>query len=238
MLPANVVSTHTVFCLKSDLDARSQWCLLGLMNSLVANYLVRLNVTTHVTAALMSRLPVPKPPAESRPFDRLVSLARIARIHRRRWRQQRLRRAQRNRRGTVRRLDRAVLGRSSTRFRSLPKSLRDLCLAVHVRATENTEARSNLDQNASRRHHRQDSWCRGRSSREPRSGPCRTVISSGDGDRDDGPGPTLRARAINRSQLQRKDRSGTTVPTSSWRTRWSSNSKPCVASNPCLQRRC
>ena len=50
MLPANVVSTHTVFCLKTDLDERSQWCLLGLMNSLVANYLVRLNVTTHVTA--------------------------------------------------------------------------------------------------------------------------------------------------------------------------------------------
>ena len=66
MLPANVVSTHTVFCLKSDLDDRSQWCLLGLMNSLVANYLVRLNVTTHVTAALMSRLPVPQTGASTR----------------------------------------------------------------------------------------------------------------------------------------------------------------------------
>ena len=76
MLPANVVSTHTVFCLKSDLDERSQWCLLGLLNSLVANYLVRLNVTTHVTAALMSRLPVPKPAADSRAFERLVTLAR------------------------------------------------------------------------------------------------------------------------------------------------------------------
>ena len=69
-------STHTVFCLKTDLDERSQWCLLGLLNSLVANYLVRLNVTTHVTAALMSRLPVPKPPRDSRAFDRLVTLAR------------------------------------------------------------------------------------------------------------------------------------------------------------------
>jgi hypothetical protein len=76
MLPANVVSTHTVFCLKSDLDERSQWCLLGLLNSLAANYLVRLNVTTHVTAALMSRLPVPRPAPQSRAFDRLVALAR------------------------------------------------------------------------------------------------------------------------------------------------------------------
>jgi hypothetical protein len=28
MLPANVVSTHTVFCLKSQLDEESQWCLM------------------------------------------------------------------------------------------------------------------------------------------------------------------------------------------------------------------
>jgi len=76
MLPANVISTHTVFCMKSDLDEQSQWCLLGLLNSLVANYLVRLNVTTHVTASLMSRLPVPRPSPQSREFNRLVALAR------------------------------------------------------------------------------------------------------------------------------------------------------------------
>jgi len=75
MLPANVVSTHTVFCLKSDLDRRSQWCLLGLLNSLVANYLVRLNVSTHVTAAVMSRLRVPRPAEGSRDFSRLAELA-------------------------------------------------------------------------------------------------------------------------------------------------------------------
>ena len=39
----------------------SQYCLLALLNSLVANYLVRLQVTTHVTTALMARLPVPRP---------------------------------------------------------------------------------------------------------------------------------------------------------------------------------
>ena len=76
MLPRGVVSTHTVFTLKSDLDAESQWCLLALLNSLVANYLVRLQVTTHVTTALMSRLPVPRPARESRSFRRLGALAR------------------------------------------------------------------------------------------------------------------------------------------------------------------
>ncbi|HEX6163811.1 MAG TPA: N-6 DNA methylase [Vicinamibacterales bacterium] len=76
MLPANVISTHTVFCLKTNLDRDSQWCLLALLNSLAANYLVRLNVTTHVTAAAMSRLRVPRPVQGSRDFARLVSLAR------------------------------------------------------------------------------------------------------------------------------------------------------------------
>lgn len=75
MLPRGTVSTHTVFCLKSPLPARDQWCLLALMNSLVANYLVRLQVTTHVTTSLMSRLPVPRPAEESSDFQGLVDLA-------------------------------------------------------------------------------------------------------------------------------------------------------------------
>ncbi|HUQ87502.1 MAG TPA: Eco57I restriction-modification methylase domain-containing protein, partial [Vicinamibacterales bacterium] len=81
MLPANVVSTHTVFCLKSDLDESSQWCLLGLLNSLVANYLVRLSVTTHVTASVMSRLRVPRPEPASREFVRLAKLAQQLAAH-------------------------------------------------------------------------------------------------------------------------------------------------------------
>jgi hypothetical protein len=75
MLPAGTISTHTVFCLKTPLDGQSQWALLGLMNSLVANYLVRLSVTTHVTTAIMSRLRVPKPDQAKR--DRLATLAQI-----------------------------------------------------------------------------------------------------------------------------------------------------------------
>ena len=76
MLPAGTVSTHTVFVLKTALDEESQWCLLGLMNSLIANYLVRLRVMTHVTTATMSRLPVPRPAPGSPPFETLASLSR------------------------------------------------------------------------------------------------------------------------------------------------------------------
>jgi len=76
MLPRRTVSTHTLFCLKSPLAEREQWCLLGLLNSLVANYLVRLHVTTHVTTALMSRLPVPRPAGDSIEFNRLARLSR------------------------------------------------------------------------------------------------------------------------------------------------------------------
>ena len=76
MLPAGSVSTHTVFVLKTPLDEESQWCLLGLMNSLIANYLVRLRVMTHVTASLMARLPVPRPPDGSPAFETLVTLSR------------------------------------------------------------------------------------------------------------------------------------------------------------------
>lgn len=46
------------------------------MNSLVANYLVRMHVTTHVTASLMTRLPVPRPSAKQPEFRQLVTLAK------------------------------------------------------------------------------------------------------------------------------------------------------------------
>ncbi len=75
LLPGGALSTHTVFVLKTPLGRRAQWCLLALLNSLVANYLVRLNVSTHVTATLMSRLPVPRPPDGSAAFRDLVTLA-------------------------------------------------------------------------------------------------------------------------------------------------------------------
>jgi hypothetical protein len=75
LLPTDSLSTHTVFCLKTPLPLRDQWCLLAILNSLVANYLVRLRVTTHVTTAIMSRLPVPRPAAGGAVFDELATLA-------------------------------------------------------------------------------------------------------------------------------------------------------------------
>jgi hypothetical protein len=76
ILPERTVSTHTLFCLKTSLNTANQYCLLALLNSLVANYLVRLQVTTHVTVSLMSRLPVPKPERNSSEDRELVALAR------------------------------------------------------------------------------------------------------------------------------------------------------------------
>ena len=76
LLPRHTLSTHTVFCLKSPIPVGDQWCLLALLNSLMANFLVRLHVTTHVTATLMARLPVPRPARGSRPSRELSALAR------------------------------------------------------------------------------------------------------------------------------------------------------------------
>jgi hypothetical protein len=59
MLPRACVSTHTVFCLRTALPAAAQYFLCGLFNSFVLNYFVRLRVATHVTTAIVERLPVP-----------------------------------------------------------------------------------------------------------------------------------------------------------------------------------
>jgi hypothetical protein len=75
-LPAGVVSTHTVFCMKALVTRPRQYCLLALLNSLVVNYLVRQQVTTHVTTTVMARIPVPRPADQSRAFIELATLAR------------------------------------------------------------------------------------------------------------------------------------------------------------------
>jgi hypothetical protein len=54
-----------------------QHVLCALLNSFVANYLIRLRVNTHVTAALMSRLPVPVVRPEDAAFDRLQVLTQV-----------------------------------------------------------------------------------------------------------------------------------------------------------------
>jgi hypothetical protein len=59
IVPARVVTTHTLFTLRTPLPHERQLVLCALLNSFVANYLVRLRVNTHVTIAITSRLPVP-----------------------------------------------------------------------------------------------------------------------------------------------------------------------------------
>jgi len=59
LLPGGCVSTHTLFCLKTPLPLSDQYLLCGLFNSFVLNFLVRLRVSTHVTTAIVERLPVP-----------------------------------------------------------------------------------------------------------------------------------------------------------------------------------
>lgn len=59
LLPPRSVSTHTLFCLKSALPIDAQHLLCGLFNTLVVNFLVRQRVSTHVTTAIVQRLPMP-----------------------------------------------------------------------------------------------------------------------------------------------------------------------------------
>jgi hypothetical protein len=72
VVPSGSVTVHTLFCLKTPFGVRDQAFLCGVLNSFVANYLVRLRVTTHVTAGIVSRLPVPRPPVAS-PLRRTIA---------------------------------------------------------------------------------------------------------------------------------------------------------------------
>ncbi len=76
VIPADVVTTHTLFCLKGQVDADVQHFLCAMLNSFVANYLVRLRVGTHVTVSIIERLPVPHPARDSGEFLRLADLSR------------------------------------------------------------------------------------------------------------------------------------------------------------------
>jgi hypothetical protein len=59
-VPAGCVTTHTLFCLRTPLPAREQLVLCALFNSYVANYLVRMRVSSHVTLAVLDTLPAPR----------------------------------------------------------------------------------------------------------------------------------------------------------------------------------
>ena len=77
LIPARAVTTHTLFCLKSPLPLNAQYVLCALLNSFVANYLVRLRVNTHVTATLVAHLPAPLVGPRDPAFTKLLTLARL-----------------------------------------------------------------------------------------------------------------------------------------------------------------
>jgi hypothetical protein len=61
LVPPGAVTVHTLFCLKTPLPLDDQVLLCALLNSFVANYLVRMWVTTHLGTTTVERLPVPGP---------------------------------------------------------------------------------------------------------------------------------------------------------------------------------
>jgi hypothetical protein len=76
IVPSGTITTHTVFCLKESIDDESQLFVCGMLNSFVANYLIRLRVSTHVTAGIIDRLPVPRPLRNDAGFREIVALSR------------------------------------------------------------------------------------------------------------------------------------------------------------------
>jgi hypothetical protein len=76
VVPARAVTTHTLFCLRTSLPPDAQHVLCALLNSFVANYVIRLRVNTHVTVSLVSRLPVPFIDSSHPAFGRLALLSR------------------------------------------------------------------------------------------------------------------------------------------------------------------
>ena len=75
VLPAGIVTTHSLFCLKTLLSADNQAFLCAMLNSYVANYLVRQVMTTHLGSTTVEALRVPKPSYDSRLFGEIVELA-------------------------------------------------------------------------------------------------------------------------------------------------------------------
>jgi hypothetical protein len=60
IVPANVVTTHTLFCLRTPLSREQQLFLCGLFNSSTLNAIVRMLMGGHVTTGLVESLPVPR----------------------------------------------------------------------------------------------------------------------------------------------------------------------------------
>ena len=75
ILPARVVTTHSLFCLKTLLPGDDQAFLCAMLNSYVANYLVRQVMTTHLGSTTVEALRVPRPRHDSAIFEETVELS-------------------------------------------------------------------------------------------------------------------------------------------------------------------
>src|SRR4030095_5207562 len=60
IVPAHVVTTHTLFCLRTTFPRQQQDFLCALFNSSTMNAIVRMLMGGHVTTSLIESLPVPK----------------------------------------------------------------------------------------------------------------------------------------------------------------------------------
>jgi hypothetical protein len=76
IVPAGCVTTHTLFCLQTPLDEDDQLVLCALLNSYVANFFVRLRVSSHVSLSIVDTLPVPRVAPDSAIGRRLAACAR------------------------------------------------------------------------------------------------------------------------------------------------------------------
>jgi hypothetical protein len=72
IVPAGVVTTHTVFCLRTPLPIEQQHFLCGLFNSFVLNAVTRLLMGGHITTGLVEHLPMAPWRGDNR--DRLIAL--------------------------------------------------------------------------------------------------------------------------------------------------------------------
>ena len=75
VLPPAVVTTHTVFCLRTPVSLEASHFLCGILNSFVINAVVRMLMGGHVTTSLAERLPIP-PWMGSERQRRIARLAR------------------------------------------------------------------------------------------------------------------------------------------------------------------
>ncbi|MDQ3069090.1 MAG: N-6 DNA methylase, partial [Acidobacteriota bacterium] len=59
IVPVGAVTGHSLFCLRNEFDAATQRALCVILNSTVADFLIRIFVSSHVTTSLIEWLPVP-----------------------------------------------------------------------------------------------------------------------------------------------------------------------------------